>query len=84
MSNVYHGNISSLLVDKEVCITEELNLHIVAIATSYFTRHFQGYSLVVAADKVEACHRPLQESYIAVHVYPALQLGQAMVLPTKC
>ena len=80
MSNVYHGNISSLLVDKEVCITEELNLHIIA---SYFTRHFHGYSLVAATGKVETCHCPLQESYIAVHVYPALWLGQAMVLPIK-
>lgn len=80
MSNAYHGNISSLLVDKEVCITEELNLHIVAIATSLDT--FKA-SLIAAADKVETCHHPLQESYIAVHVYPALQLGQAMVLPIK-
>ena len=36
-----------------------------------------------AADKVKACHHPLQVSDVAIQVYPTLQSMQAKILPIK-
>ena len=36
-----------------------------------------------AAGRVETCLHPLQVSSVAIHVYPAIQLMQAKVLPMK-
>ena len=37
--------------------------------------------LVAAAGKVETSHQPLQVSNLPIHMYPALQMMKAKVLP---